>query len=244
MKKKFNDKEYWKKRHSKEDIKAVGQKSISVKGNHHIYLFLQEQYEKLLSEINMNEVKSFFDCGFGDGYFLKYYSKKFPHIKLSGIDISTDAKIKVDFIDSKFLFVGDLATMETTKKYDIVQSFDVLYHILNDSDHYESLVNMSKISSRYIILHERFSAKTSLTDFGHERTRRSEYTNQILNSQGFYLYREIPSHFFAIRLFTYRLNSYIPGLLYKIDKYIANNLHDSRQEYLASHFIRIYKKKA
>lgn len=242
MKQIFNDKNYWKNRHSKKDIKAVGQKSVSVRGNSYIYRMLEEQYIKLLKEIEIDDVSSFFDCGFGDGYFLEFFHKNFPNIELSGIDISADAKKKISFIKSKQLFVGDLATMNTANKYDIVQSFDVLYHIIGDNDHYKSISNLTKASKKYVILHERFSTKTSFFDFKHERTRRSDYTNQILNAHGFYLYREIPSHFFAMRLFTYRLNSLIPKVLYKIDRYIADNFHKSRQEYLASHFIRVYKK--
>lgn len=244
MKNKFSDKEYWKKRHSDIDnIRAVGGKGVNIKGNYYVYKFLEEQYKELLSKIDISEVKTFFDCGFGDGHFLRFYKETYPHIKLSGIDISQDAKERIDFVNPKDLFVGDLVDMNIKKTYDIVQSFDVLYHIVNDSDYYNALYNMTKIAKKYLILHERFNSSAGLISLKHIRMRRSEYTNQILNSEDFYLYREIPSHFLAKRLFTYRLNSYIPGLLYKLDHFISNHFHDSTQERMASHFIRIYKRK-
>ncbi len=245
MKDNFSDKEYWKNRHSnKDNIKAVGVKGVSVKGNYYIYKFLQEQYEVLLSKIDISKVKTFFDCGFGDGYFLRFYKEKYPHIEISGIDISPEAKKRIDFVSSQNLLVGDLVSMDIRKTYDVVQSFDVLYHILNDSDYYDALYNMTKITKKYLVLHERFGTKAELMSSKHLRMRRSEYTNQILNSENFYLYREIPSHFLSMRLFTYRLNSYIGGLLYKTDDFIAKNLHDSTQERLASHFIRLYRRKS
>lgn len=240
---KFNDKEYWKNRHSdKDNIRVVGVKGVTIKGNYYIYKFLNEQYKKILARIDISEMETLFDCGFGDGYFLDFFHNNYPHLKLSGIDISPDAKKRIDFIDQKNLYTGDLTEMKINKTYDIVQSFDVLYHILDDANHYAALKNIAKISKKYIILHERFSTKAELLSSKHVRMRRSEYTNQILNSEGFYLYKEIPTHFIAMRLLTYRLNSYLPQILYKMDQRISERFHEATQERLASHFIRVYKR--
>lgn len=238
-----DDKEYWKNRHSKtSDLKASGVKSVGIKSNQYIYKMLEEQYDKLLVEIGISNLRSVLDCGFGDGYFLKFYASKYPHLKIHGVDISKSAKDKIDFIDKQQLHVSDLVSFSPKDKFDIVHCFDVMYHILNTDDHTQVLKNLASWSNRYVILHERFLEKAPVIASKHVRLRRSEFTNQVLNSQGFFLSREIPSHFFAMKLLTYKLNKIAPSTLYKLDSFIARSLHPSAQESLASHFIRVYEK--
>lgn len=238
-----DDREYWKNRHSHSaDLTASGVKSVNVNSNEYIYKILSEQYAKLLDSLDLKKVKSVLDCGFGDGYFLKFYKTLFPQIEIEGVDISEDAKRKIDFIPKNKLYVSDLEDFSPNKKFDLVHSFDVMYHILDDSDYIGSLTNVANLSNKYVVLHERFLKKVSPVSSKHVRMRRSEFTNQILNSRGFFLTREIPTHFFAMRLPTYKLNKYFPKVLYKIDSYVAENLHPSLQEFLASHYIRVYSK--
>lgn len=241
--KQFDDKNYWRNRHSSVDnIKASGLKSVSVKANYYIYRILTEQYAKLLASMDLKDVKTILDCGFGDGHFLKFFSENYGNKKLTGVDISEAAKGKIDFVPKNNLHVSDLASLKLNSKFDLVHSFDVLYHILNESDYRSSLQNIADHSNKYIVLHEKFVRKSPRFSSAHVRFRRREYTNQILNSKGFYLHSEIPTHFLGVRFFTYRLNKVVPGILYKIDKFIAEHFPDHLQEVLGTHSIRIYKK--
>ncbi len=242
-KKGFDDKQYWKNRHAQQhNLRASGQKSVSLKSNEYIYTILADQYLKLLNSLDLSDVKSVLDGGFGDGYFLKFYQQHFPELKIFGVDISKDAKLKIDFIPKSRLYTSDLAEFSMDRKFDIVHSFDVLYHILNTEDYVSSLSNLASLSKKYVILHERFLKRTPLVSSKHVRLRSADFTNQILNSRGFFLTKEIPTHFFAVRLLTYKLNKLIPGALYKIDSRIAENLNSSMQGFLASHRIRAYSK--
>jgi len=238
-----DDKEYWKKRHSRtKNLKASGVKSVGVRSNEYIYKILAEQYLKLLNSLDLKDVKTVLDCGFGDGYFLKFYQTHFPQLKIFGVDISADAKKKIDFVAKSNLYTSDLTKFSSKKKFDIVHSFDVMYHILKSEDYVRTLNNMANLSNKYIILHERFLTRAPLVSSKHVRMRRAEFTNQILNSKGFYLYEEIPTHFLAMRLFTYKFNKVMPHSLYKVDRFIAENIHPSAQEFLASHHIRVYSR--
>lgn len=239
----IDDKQYWKNRHaSQSNLKASGLKSVSVRSNKYIYMILTDQYLKLLNSLDINQVRSVLDCGFGDGHFLKFYKTHFPDLKLYGVDISRDAKNKVDFMAKKNLYVSDLTDFSPKRKFDIVHSFDVIYHILENDDYVKALTNIASLSNRYVILHQQFLNTSPLISSKHVNLRRAEYTTQLLNSQGFYLMREIPTHFLATRLLTYKLNKFMPHTLYKIDRYIAQNIHPSAQEFLASHHIRVYSK--
>lgn len=240
---KLNDKQYWKDRHtSVDDLKASGLQSVGLGANRLIYKILEDQYQKLLNLIELKSVKTILDCGFGDGYFLDFFVKNFPDKEISGIDISPAAKKKIKSVSQSRLYVGDLADFNLKKKFNIVHCFDVLYHILDDADYARALGNLSSHSDKFVILHERFLIKEPLIQSKHVRLRRREVTDQILNSNGFYLTREIPTHFVAVRTLTFRLNRLFAKQLYGIDKYIAGKLSDNVQERLASHFIRVYRK--
>jgi cyclopropane fatty-acyl-phospholipid synthase-like methyltransferase len=238
-----DDKQYWKSRHARtKNIKASGVKSVGVRSNEFIYKILADQYKKLLDELDLEKIKTVIDCGFGDGYFLKFYKNNFPQLEVYGVDISQDAKKKINFMDKGNLYVSDLTKFKPKKRFDIVHSFDVMYHILHSDDYVKTLNNMASVSDKYIILHERFFSKAPLISSKHVRMRRAEFTNQVLNSQGFFLTKEIPTHFLAMRLFTYKFNKLIPHTMYKVDKFIAESIHPSAQEFLASHHIRMYTK--
>ncbi len=238
-----DDKQYWKDRHAQQpDLKASGLKSVSLRANKYIYKILEDQYLKLLQSLDLSEVESVLDCGFGDGHFLKFYQEHFPQLKIFGVDISEDAKKKINFMSKDRLYTSDIAVFSPKRRFDIVHSFDVMYHILETNDYVKALSNLATLSNKYVILHERFLRKAPLINSKHVRMRRSEFTSQILNAKGFFLKTEIPTHFFAARLITYKLNKIIPVTLYKIDRYISEKAHPSTQEFLASHFIRIYVK--
>lgn len=238
-----DDRQYWKDRHAQQpDLKASGLKSVGLKANKYIYKILEEQYLKLLRGLDLSNVESVLDGGFGDGYFLRFYQKNFPHLKIFGVDISKDARAKIDFLPKNRLYTSDLSSFSPKQRFDLVHSFDVMYHILDTGDYVRSLSNMASLSNKYVILHERFLKRAPLISSKHVRLRRSEFTNQILNSAGFFLIAEIPTHFFAARLLTYKLNKIIPVTLYKIDRYISERIHPSAQEFLASHHIRVYSK--
>jgi SAM-dependent methyltransferase len=243
--KKLDDKAYWKNRHaSVKSIKASGLKSVSVKANYYIYLILTEQYQKLLDSLDTSSVKTILDCGFGDGHFLKFFTDRFPEKTITGVDISDAAKEKIDFVPKNRLHVSDLSSLKLNQKFDLVHCFDVLYHILGEADYRSALENIADHSNQYVILHEKFVQKSPRFSSAHVRFRRREYTNQVLNSKGFYLHTEIPTHFMGVRFFTYKLNKVMPGILYKIDKFIADNFPDHLQEVLGTHSIRVYKKAA
>lgn len=241
--KKFDDKNYWKQRHARVNtLKASGLKSVGVTANHYIYRMLSEQYEKLLKKLKMHAVETILDCGYGDGYFLDFFQKHYPDKKLTGVDISDAARDKITSTPKKQLHVGDLTAFNLKKKFDLVHCFDVLYHILDEADYRDALENLAEHSKKYVVLHEKFVRRTPRFSSAHVRFRRREFTNQVLNSKGFYLHAETHTHFMGVRFFTYQLNKIIPGFLYKVDKFIAEKFPDHLQEFLGTHTIRVYKK--
>lgn len=240
----FDYREYWKTRHKQHDsLRSSGLKAIGTQSNKYIYKILEDQYKEVLQSLDLSRVSSVIDCGFGDGYFLNFFQTRFPEWDIHGLDISENAKKKAsEFFKKRNLRVIDLTSqIEIKERYDIAHCFDVLYHILDDDGYYTALSNIAKLSQTYVILHERFLQKPKRFSAQHVRYRPQYQTTQILNEKGFYLYKQVPTHFFALRTLTYRLNRFMPKLLYKIDSSMLKR-HLSTQEAFASHKIRVYKR--
>lgn len=243
MAKKVDDKSYWKQRHvERDDISASGHKSLDVKSNRYLYKILLEQYRRLLKQIDFKSQQSVIDCGFGDGIFLKFFSKNYPEVKLYGVDISEVAKSKIDFLPKSRLLISDLSQFKPAQQYDVAHCFDVLYHILDDKDYEASLTNIAKSAKNYVILHERFLRHTPIFMSPHVNLRPVSITDSILSDNGFELASTAPTHFLAMRILTYRLNQSLSKQLYQIDNFIATRLPRSLQNALASHHIRVYRR--
>ncbi|MEN8226653.1 MAG: class I SAM-dependent methyltransferase [Bacteroidota bacterium] len=79
------------------------------------------------------------DAGSGFGQYVFYLSKKFPHTRITGLDIKQE---QVDDCNSFFSSLrqhekvsfeyADLTTLEVTEAYDLILSVDVMEHIEND----------------------------------------------------------------------------------------------------------------
>ena len=202
------------------------------------------QYQKLLDALDISNLKTFFDAGYGDGTFLKFFSNKYPNLELFGIDVSKEAKdkIKIDGLINENLFVGDFAKMDISTKYDIVHNFDVLYHILDDNEFEHSLNNLCTITNKYLIIHDRFLKKPQKFTKSHVRMRVGSALESIISDHGLKLHSQVATHFIAMRPSTYLLNRFISKQMFGIDQYLSQKLSEEKQLKLGTHFIRVYER--
>lgn len=240
----IDDKAYWESRHNKvHDLKAPGLRSVSDKANQYIYKSVISRYEKLLTELDLKDCKSLFDAGYGDGKFLKSFNNKYPDLELHGVDISIDAKNKVNIsgLEKSHLQVGNLSDESIfQRKYDIVHCFDVLYHILDDHEFEQAITNLCKSTDKYLIIHDKFVKRPQIFSKPHVRMRTGSIYEKMLKDNGFTLNTEISTHIFAMRGFTYLLNRYFAKELYEIDRYLFGHLSKAIALKLGTHFIRVY----
>jgi SAM-dependent methyltransferase len=239
----IDDKKYWIDRHKKqnESTSAVGSISYSEKANYYIYKILSERYGIALNMLDFPENKTALDAGCGIGIFSEFLNEY--GFKVTAADISREAldRIKNDQIEKICSPIAEIDTQ--LKRFDLVHSFDVLYHILDDGEWERSLNNMCRLSKKYIALHERFFKTPPVISSSHLNARTLSQTSEILNSNGFFEILSIPTHFIALRLLTFKVSRYMPDLFYKADRYILGELEKRKIRKYGSHFIKVFEKK-
>lgn len=140
---------------------------------------------KEIKDIIKNEkIKSIIDLGCGDGAFVIAVKKEFPHIKITGIDISNR---RIDGLRKKFpkdnFYARDVCNTRIKKKFDLVYSSQVIEHVENDQEMVKEMRRLCKnkgilfcssvIKKPWAIYQYRNNGKFVL-DPTHER----EYRNQ------------------------------------------------------------------
>jgi 2-polyprenyl-3-methyl-5-hydroxy-6-metoxy-1,4-benzoquinol methylase len=89
--------------------------------NTHVYDKLVSLFAKELRN------KSVLDIGCGEGHFLTSISRKLPHKKLAGIDVSTP-HLQQNYLDVEFR-IGDIIRFDPQEQFDVVFSNHVIEHI-------------------------------------------------------------------------------------------------------------------
>lgn len=241
--KKFDYKNYWEKRHAKDigNIKTVGLQSFSEKANRASYLLIEQQYDKLLNKIDISlKNKNVLDAGAGIGMYIPFFIKQRANV--TAIDVSNDA---VNYIRLKFPKVNCLTVcLEDIDKYFkpnqfyFIHCFDVLYHIMDDTEWEKAIRNLALVSNKYIALHEQFSTKKPIICSKHIKWRGREKIINELAKNNFYEVASIPTTVVR-RLFTYKILNFFPNFYYKLDKFLLEKQFSVK---VGGSFIKIFKK--
>lgn len=219
------DYRYWRDRYRqrKGALSTVGQRTYSDKANFYIYKLVKEQYGKLLKKINLSKGSKVLDAGSGIGLFTEFLLAK--GFEVDACDISPDALTYLKEKNPKVNTICEpLSLLPDDKQYDAIHCFDVLYYILDDEEWELTLKKFSKIAKKYIILHERFLNRKPLVISKHIKFRSYNRLKNKLKQFGFKEYISIPTHFMALRLFTYKITKFFPRFFYTLDKKVLDTL--------------------
>jgi glycosyltransferase involved in cell wall biosynthesis/SAM-dependent methyltransferase len=141
----YNAKEYWERRFSERfSLCAVGHQGFSERYNRYMYKLKKRSLEIALRQYGIRaKGQSVLDIGCGNGFFVDYYARNGSHV--TGVDI-TDKSVKT--LSAKFpscVFVrADIGSADIglSDTYDIVNAFDVLYHIIDDEAFNRAIANI------------------------------------------------------------------------------------------------------
>jgi 2-polyprenyl-3-methyl-5-hydroxy-6-metoxy-1,4-benzoquinol methylase len=134
----MDPKKYWDARLKKYcNLRGVGYISGDEYFNKYLYKAKVRTLERVIRKFNISfENKEILDVGSGIGFWIDYYlSKNAPLIW--GVDISSEA---IRYLSKKYadqnrvkLSEDDFSNLSLNKKFDIVNAFDVSYHVCDDT---------------------------------------------------------------------------------------------------------------
>lgn len=150
----YNPKTYWEKRLSgRFNLSGVGYAGFSEYYNKWLYKAKNRTLKKALSlyQINISS-KTICDIGCGTGFFVEFY-KQLGVKEIVGIDITSISieSLKLKYPEYDFIR-GDVSSYKieeiVKRKFDILNIFDVLYHVKDDTAFEQAIANISSLTQK------------------------------------------------------------------------------------------------
>jgi SAM-dependent methyltransferase len=190
MEREYNPGVYWEERLSRRlDLTTVGQSGLGYVYNSWLYRARFRAMYRALRKLNLNtSSKSLIDIGVGSGAWIPFWQKH-NISKIVGLDIASASVcgLKNRYPQYSFLRADICSTskIHSGETFDIVTAFDVLFHVTNDSDFSNGILNLSKLVKRggWLILSDSF-CKKSWGPFYHEYHRSYDHYLKEFNSRG------------------------------------------------------------
>jgi 2-polyprenyl-3-methyl-5-hydroxy-6-metoxy-1,4-benzoquinol methylase len=222
--------EYWEGRLSSGfDLTKVGLLGFS---ESYIKIVYKAKITVLKRFLAANEIeiknKTVCDVGCGTGYYVNFYSNEgAKHI--TGIDITQTSinNLKSQYPEYDFVR-GDISSQEillgTKNKFDIVNVFDVLYHIVNDTKFEQAIQNICELTKHNGFIFFTDVMKRDVRTAQHVKKRSQQTYETLFRSNAAQLIRVLPLHFLLNRrLFgqigvTIYVDNLLAPLYYRIDE--------------------------
>lgn len=144
----YRAKEYWDQRLRDDfSLSGVGHKGFSEQYNRYMYRLKKLALERALKHRSVElEGRKVLDIGCGSGFFVDYYAGK--KATVTGLDIA-DVSIKrlSERYPSNTFINADIGSPELDLKeeFDVINAFDVLYHIADDEAFGRAVRNMGML---------------------------------------------------------------------------------------------------
>lgn len=182
------NKEYWEDRLRRNfSLAGTGHSGFSLGYNRLMYRLKMEKLNRILCRQGIN-VKGarVLDVGSGTGFFVEYYLKKGAGL-VSGVDLT---EVSVELLGRKFPSCRFLR-LDISKgrypgedKFDIINVFDVLYHIVDAGDFLAAIKNIafSAQAGSWIFISD--SLRPELSAASHVRYRAMDVYREALAGEG------------------------------------------------------------
>ncbi len=223
----YKPKEYWENRlQNHPDIRGVGHLSFNEDYNRYLYLSKKLALDRVLDIYSINvKDKSILDVGCGAGFFVDYYNKRGAK-EIMGIDIT---KISVSALKKKYSYrkfqVRDISdpNLNFKKTFDIVNAFDILYHITDDNKFKNAIRNISKACKKdgHILITDIFWKK-NIAPAKHVKFRSLQEYKEIFLESNIEILDIFPLYYLLNRNFHLPISllNKSSSILYLFDRYL------------------------
>ena len=197
----FNPKEYWDNRLSEEySLKGVGDIGLPISYNHFLYRVRKKAFRIAVKNIGVkgqNNLLNVLDVGSGTGFYIRQW-KNYGVKSIVGSDITDTAILRLQkkYQDVEFIRqdIGcSLAETLDNRKFDVVTAFDMLFHIVNDSNYIKAILNFSNLVKKngYLVFSDNLSPSSDIR-LEHQVSRNVNEVFKLLSDNGFVLKKIVP----------------------------------------------------
>ncbi len=216
----YSPREFWDRRLSEQfDLRGTGETGLSLAYNRACYALRREVLEAALAAAGFDpRGRSVLDVGCGTGFFTDYYLAR--GARVTGLDI---APTSVERLTRRFpaasFVLGDVGETPPPGRYDLVNAFDVLYHITDDARWEAAVTHLARAVAPggLLLVTDTFADAGPLAE--HNRMRPLERWRALLEREGLRLAAPRPTHVLLNReLGAFRFLNRLPGLLLAADR--------------------------
>jgi len=141
--------EFWNTRYARFTLSESGWLGAGERLNNRIYACKQHALRRALASLGLtrNTPWSVLDAGCGQGHFARFYGREYPRASYVGVDISERAVAHLrQAIPATEFHLADLCAWNDPKdrRFDVVQSLEVLLLILDDEVVIRALTNLER----------------------------------------------------------------------------------------------------
>jgi SAM-dependent methyltransferase len=216
----YQPREFWDRRLSEQfDLRGTGETGLSLAYNRACYALRQRVLTRALEEAGMDpRSRAVLDVGCGTGFFTAYYLGRGS--KVTGLDIAPTSieRLRQRHPEARFL-LADVGETTIEGGFDVVNAFDVLYHITDDARWERALRNLARAvaPSGVLLVTDTFADWSGPAV--HNRMRPLSRYREVLESEGLTIRAPYPTSVLLNReLGAFRFLNRAPGLLLLADR--------------------------
>ena len=216
----YRPKEFWEQRLAEQfDLRGTGETGLSLAYNRACYALRADVLGTALARAGVSPSGArVLDVGCGTGFWTEYYSAR--GARYTGVDI---AQVSVDRLAARYpaqRFVrADVSEGVPEGPYDVVNVFDVLYHVTDDARWEAALRHLAGAVAPggLLLVTDVFAARGRLAE--HNVMRPLKRYMEVLSGQGLRREQLVPTHVLLNRhLGPWRFLNRWPGLLLAVDR--------------------------
>ena len=238
MNENYEPKQYWERRLSNRfSLRGVGHIGFSESYNTWLYRRKKRCIESCLFETNLKG-KNVLDIGCGTGFFVEWYLEQGANV--CGIDITS---ISVERLKQKYqceFYTQDITDPDYrlhNKEFDIVNMWDVVYHIVDSKRFNQAFDNIAKSmkDNGLLLFTDWFGTSSDMRTTDHVQMRCLDTYKQCLPKKGFELLGIHPLYNYLNKVHLRRIDNYLGWFYLFLDnrsqKIPADNLSLSLWRY-------------
>lgn len=224
----YDPKSYWEKRlTSSFNLQGVGHISFSPNYNSWLYRKKRVCIESALSSVSLRG-KDVLDIGCGTGFFVDWYLMSGANVQ--GVDITEISIQELRRRHNAEFITQDIsaADFQLSKTFDVVNMWDVIYHIVDPISFDRAMDNISRLvkPGGLFLFTDWFGAPSDVRVADHVQIRSLNTYRQVLPDKGFELVSLHPLYSVLNKIHFPKLDNYLAPLYFLIDRFsrtVANN---------------------